>query len=1592
MNLKQSRETFISAIIALHHDTKSAGIFTPYIAEYYADLPLEDFTLKEPTDWYGAVQAHWHLAEKRLPQEINLRVYNPEFEEHGWQNGHTIVEIVQNNIPFLVDTVKITLHRLGYTNHLLIHPIFKVLRDSRGHIEKINNSEGCAESWIHIEFDRETQPERLALIHSAIQEALLKLVACVEDWPKMLTSVHEEVKQFEETSLPLDAKEIVEAKAFLTWLLSDNFVFLGCCDYILSDESDAASLNAIPQSGLGLLRDKENRVAQSFVTLSDHPQTFIQSPSLLVLTQSNTRAFIHRAAYMDIVFIKHFDQNGRVIGARKLIGLYTANAYNTPNRQIPVLRSKIEAVLTQTHADLAGHKGKKLLNILDTYPRDELIEISISELSHIAAGISSLQDRKQTRVFIREDIHRRYVSAMLFMPKDNYNTDVITHIEKILLNAFQGKSVESTVQLSDALLARIHFIIRIDANNTLTYDIETIEADIIAAARRWQDELYIQLLQHAGEEQGFRLFQRYHHAFSASYCADFNARTAVYDIDRLEKSLKTNQLQIVLTPASLTDPSECRLRLYHQRAIDLSDTLPILDNMGVRIIEERPYYIHYTDETTGWISDIGIRLPMEGIADNETLRHHFQEGFLAIFAGQAENDSLNKLILYAGLSSREAMLIRAYLFYIKQLGISYDPATATDYLVKHAHIVTLFMQFILARHKPDQAQTEVADSLAHSIEHAISEIKNQDEEKLLSGTWEAVHATLRMNYFQKNAEGQHKDYISFKIASQNIRYMPQPVPLYEIFVYSPRIEGVHLRGGKVARGGLRWSDRREDFRTEVLGLVKAQMVKNAVIVPVGSKGGFVCKQIPINADRATIQAEGIACYRTFISGLLDLTDNIVNSAVVPPKDMVRLDEDDPYLVVAADKGTASFSDIANSVSQAYQFWMDDAFASGGEYGYDHKKMGITAKGAWESAKRQFRELGQNIQTTPFTVIGIGDMAGDVFGNGMLLSECTQLVAAFNHQHIFFDPKPNISQSFQERQRIFNLSQSSWEDYDKSLISQGGGVFSRHMRTIPLSPEIRALLQIEETELSPNELINVMLKAPVDMIYNGGIGTYVKASTQSHTEINDKANDALRVNGNEIRAQVIIEGGNLGLSQLGRIEYAQNLGNIYTDAIDNSAGVDCSDHEVNIKILLGMFVRNGDMTIKQRNTLTASMTEEVAQLVLRDNYLQTQAISLEALQATLLSSVHRRFMTYLEKAGKLSRRIEYLPNDKQLIDRLENQQGLTKPEIAVLLAYAKMDLYQQLLDSSLPDQDIWDHLLVEYFPSILSTQFATLLPQHSLRREIIATSLTNRIVNRMGVSFVFRVQEEMEVDITTILQAWYQAATALNSERLFDEIEALDNQINTQTQYAMLLQVRRQLERVTRWVLHLCQTGKDASAVFDTLRDHMPAQLNLVGRGVKDSPTHQALIQQWIQAGVPDKQAKMIACLDTVIPLLNSAQIAEELNYPVDDITKLYFKLAHIVRLNWLTSLIEALPRQNRWQTLARLACRYDIYQAFSRLVEHVLKSSQEKSIDITLANWLENNTAEIEHCHHLFEELEQSPPDLAMISAAIREISQKLVH
>ncbi|WP_348945044.1 NAD-glutamate dehydrogenase [Chitinibacter sp. FCG-7] len=1546
------------------------------VEQYFGDIPDDEWMERDIADWGGALLAHWRFGQHRTAAQTLIRIYNPNQAEHGWQCSHTVIEIVADDMPFLVDSVGIALNSLKYNALTVIHPVLRLSRDETGLADSLKAT-GIKESWMHFEITRISQPEHIAALYEQIATALAAIGASVSDWKKMADCVTDLLEDYRHKQHAQPQAILKESIAYLEWLLAGHYVFLGLRKYQFVDGQLMLQAN----SGLGILRDQgAPEVSKIWSNLSDELRSIAYANErVLMLTKSDRRSIIHRPAYLDTVLVRQYDEQGRIVGETRIVGLYSASAYTAQPRQIPVLRQKIESVIQQSGADLSGYRGKTLLNTLDTYPRDELIEIEVPELSRIAQGIVSLHERSRVRAFFRDDIYRRYVSVMVFVPRDNYSTEVRVKIESLLLEKLSGYSAEYTVLLGDAPLARIQYIIRRPPEARSAYDAPAIEAQIAQLAQRWTDALHRELIHAHGEERGAQLYQLYHAAFNAAYCADFLPRIAVHDIDALEQSRNQKKLTVSLGAGHVLDANIWRIKLYRHQAIELSDCLPLLENLGLRVLDERPYQIHLPDGESMWIMDIGVRLPKEASLETPQERQRLADSFIALFNNEAENDSFNRLTLLASLNWREVLVLRAYARFLKQLALKYAVETIADCLIKYTvHSKQLVNAFMLLQH-PTEHQEGVAEIVLEEIEQAAKVMPNVDEERILSGFVQAIRATVRSNFFQL-ANGAHKPYLSLKIASPQISFMPQPVPMCEIFVYSPQVEGAHLRGGKVARGGLRWSDRREDFRTEVLGLVKAQMVKNTVIVPVGSKGGFIVKNPPLERD--ALMAAGVSCYQTFISGLLDLTDNLQDGTVIPPSNVRRRDGDDPYLVVAADKGTATFSDIANRIAQDYQFWLDDAFASGGSVGYDHKKMGITARGAWISVERSFRELGLNTRSEPFTVVGIGDMSGDVFGNGLLRSPHTKLVAAFDHRHIFIDPNPDPVSSFIERERLFALPRSAWADYDAKLISSGGGIWPRNAKSIVLSSEMKQLLDTDAEQLEPNALIQLLLKAPVDLLYNGGIGTYVKASTQSNAEANDRGNDAVRVDGRDLRCRVIAEGGNLGFTQLGRIEYAANGGRIHTDAIDNSAGVDCSDHEVNIKILLGNLITSGDMTLKQRNELLASMTDEVGQLVLRDNELQTLAISLEHRHAKSLLSVHARMMQILEKTGKLSRRIEYLPSDSQIAERQAAGLGLYRPELAVLLAYAKLVLNQDLLAETLVDQERWNERLQFYFPSPLRNQFADAITRHPLRREIVATLLTNHAINRFGISCVFRLQEETEHSASEIVDALLTAQNLLDGEQLACDVEALDGKVPSAVQTELQLQIRRYCERVARWLLQHPLTPAESDHL------HACAALTLpkAPEWLASSPRYETQKVQLLADGVPSGLAMNVLVLQEIQPLLEMARHGNDTGQLAERL-KLHLALGDLLEFNWLHGAIEQLPRDNRWQTLARMAVRDDLSQLQASLTSHVWQCHGQADC---LMQWQGENKAAIDRILAMFKELRNLTPDLAMISAAIRELRHHL--
>lgn len=1569
----------------------SLGTFVPL---YFEESEHEDLRSFSPQDLFGAAMAHFEFASKRAAGQAKARIYNPDFERDGWQSTHTVIEIVNDDMPFLIDSVAMLLARHNLNLHLLVHPVLSVGRDGAGQIAELKRTEDRSlplESFIHAQVDRVSDAAVLRALQDDLNHVLSLLRRVVDDEPQMREMV---------AGLRADLaaikgereREAAEAVAFLDWMAANHFIFMGYCDYDLVKRDGKDSLKIVKNTGLGFLKDQGSKeYSESFEALPQDLRELAHQPQLLILNKSQSRSVLHRSAYMDFVGIKRFNSKGEVIGERRFLGLYTASAYQQSPKDIPLLREKVAHVVTTCDYVDNSYKAKTLGFVLESYPRDELFEIPAETLTPIVEGIVNLQERPRVRLFTRNDRYHRYVSCLVFVPRDSFNTEIRLKIERVLMNAFNGASAEFSVQISDSTLARVHYIIRTQGGHLPQYRTHELEADIARVVRGWQEELHHQLIETHGEEKGNLLFNRYRGAFPVAYREEFAARNAVLDIQLIEDAAASQGISMKLYRA-FNRGQGYNLKLFRGgEPLGLSASLPILENMGVQVRDEHPYRIELND-TTVWISDFGLELggAAESMQD-EAIQKNFQALLSRVFAKHVENDGFNRLAVVAGLDWREITLVRALAKYLRQGGLTFSQSYIENCVAHYPEITRRLVQLFAARLHPTAFDDARAAALQEELKDLLDGVANLDEDRILNGFLQVILATRRTNFWQKDSSGEFKSYASFKLESNLISFLPQPRPMFEIWVYSPRVEGVHLRGSKVARGGLRWSDRMEDFRTEVLGLVKAQMVKNSVIVPMGSKGGFVGKQLPAPSDREAFMAEGIASYKTFISALLDVTDNLVNGQIVPPADVRRLDPDDPYLVVAADKGTATFSDIANSISEAYGFWLGDAFASGGSAGYDHKGMGITARGAWESVKRHFRHLGINTQEQDFSVIGIGDMAGDVFGNGMLLSEHICLKAAFNHLHIFLDPTPNAAVSFAERARLFNLPRSSWADYNRELISEGGGIFERSAKSIPLSPQVKAWLETDKDSMAPNELIHELLKAKADLLYNGGIGTYVKASTQSHADARDRACDPVRVNGNQLQVKVVAEGGNLTCTQLGRVEFALAGGRICTDAIDNSAGVDCSDHEVNIKILVGAVMQSGDMTLKQRNDLLAEMTEEVGHLVLRNNYLQTQILAINRSHAASMLSTHARMITHMEKTGELNREIEYLPTDTQINERRLARQGLTPPEVAVLLAYSKISLDQAILRSDVPDDADFLPVLVNYFPQPLQQRFGEQMKRHHLKREIIANQLANLIINRMGTTFVFRLQEESSFSAADIARAFWIASRVFDAESLWTRIEQLDNQVSADLQVEMMVMVRTLVERVVRWVLRNRRNAGSVNAVIEQYAAKVQALLAKLPQLISADtyPQVARLEKRLNQPNVPADLASVLARLEFAVPMMDIIEIGEGSALSLDDVAANYLQLGRDLQLDWLRAAITQLPRDNRWQSLARSALRDDLYRQHRSLTQSAMAVSQDADF---VPQWLKQRATDVEACQQMFAELQSFEAlDLAMLSAGMRELNNHLL-
>ena len=1570
-----------------------------FVNQYYANVDPEDLAERTPEDLYGAALSHLAFARKREPGKPRLRAINPAIDEHSWQSPHTVVEIVTDDMPFLVDSVTMAVNRRGLTLHLLVHPILRVKRKKSGEFETLLEpaaAGGATESFMHVEVDRIAADADLDALCVELTAALTDVRAAVDDWAKMKARLDDALAEIERRPPPIEPDDLAEAVAFLKWLGNNHFTFIGyrCHDLVAGKDGD--TLRLVPDSGLGVLRSaRDAEQSASFAALPAAVRAQAREPRLLIITKSNSRSSVHRPGYLDYVGVQRFDASGAVCGEHRFLGLFTSTAYMALPGDIPLLRRKVTDVVRRAGFSPASHTGKALQIILATYPRDELFQISADELFHTATRILQLGERQRFRLFVRRDPYQRFVSCMIYVPRENYNTEIRLRWQKMLLEAFGGVSTDFHVFVSESALIRVLITVRTQPGELPECDEDALEARLEAASRRWEDELHAALIEALGESRGTALYRGYGAAFPAGYREEHAARAAVPDIEMMTRLDAENPLGLALYQPLEAPPGIVRFRLFHVgRAVPLSDALPMLEHMGLRVLDEQPYEIEPAGREKVWLHDFGMQ-PVGGVeVDIDAVQEIFEDAFGRLFRGEIENDDLNRLVLAAQLDAGEVVVLRAYTKYLRQISFALPLRFVEATLARHAPIARLLVELFDLRLHPEKHDEAAAGEKAAAIEQALEQVENLNEDRVLRQFLALVQATLRTNRWRCDGPGQ-RPFLSFKFDPSKVPGLPEPKPMFEIFVFSPRFEGVHLRGGKVARGGLRWSDRPEDFRTEILGLVKAQMVKNTVIVPVGSKGGFVLKRAPSAADREAFLKEGVACYKDYLRGLLDVTDNLVGGAVVPPPGVYRHDPDDPYLVVAADKGTATFSDYANGIAKEYGFWLDDAFASGGSAGYDHKKMGITARGAWESVKRHFREMGVDTQTTDFTVVGIGDMSGDVFGNGMLLSRHIRLVAAFDHRHVFLDPEPDREASFKERARLFALPRSSWADYDAKLISKGGGIFPRSAKSIPLSPEVKKVLGAQAGALSPTELISAILRAPVDLLYNGGIGTYVKSADESHADAGDRTNDALRVNGGELRCKAVAEGGNLGFTQRGRIEYALSGcdgkgGRINTDAIDNSAGVGTSDQEVNIKVLLGLVIAEGELTEKQRNHLLTEMTDDVAKHVLRDNYFQTQSLSIGRRMGVRLIDAQARFIRFLERAGRLNRAIEFLPADEEIVERKAAQRGLTVPELAVLLAYSKIWLHEELLASALPDDPWVATALERYFPAALRARYAAYMPRHPLRREIISTHVVNSMVNRVGATFVHSLMEGTGAKAHEVVRAHLLQREIFDFVTIWREVEALDNRVADDMQSAMLVESGRLAVRATTWFLRSRHLGADMAATIahftpcvETLRGTLP---QLLGEAAMAPLEKRAA--DYVAGGVPEALARRVAACDTLFAALDIVDIATERQQAVGTVAGVYFGLAAALDLAWLRDRIGVLTADGHWQTLAKQAMRDDLAALQRALAAQVLACGGAKDSPAALiAAWQKEKGAPLERTTRLFGELRGvTAPDQAMLSVALREL------
>jgi glutamate dehydrogenase len=1571
-------------------------------ASFYSRFPAEDMHGRSVENLYGCLYGLLRFMLKWPDNtQPRIRIFNPEIQSHGWESKYTTLVVLCRGIPFTTSSVRGELNRRNLLIHTIASASLSVRRGEQGELENVlpgdngDHASNPGEALLFFEIGRHSNPRELEDLREVLEEILAEVAVVVDDFPAMCERLHT-ARSDTGCSGCVDQGYRDEAVEYLDWLERDHMTLLGY-EYLKVKRSGSSTrIKVEKKSSLGLLRHRTTRGVQDLQSDLDNMSLEQLHRKQLSFSKSRVRSRVHRLTYPDYVVLKVFDETGEVVGQHRFIGLYTSSVYTMNPKFIPILRRKVEQVLALSDLEWAAHESRELARVLEVFPRDELFQSSVQELYDTVNTVNRIQERRQTRLFVRKDVHGKFVTCIVYIPRDRYTTEQREKIEAILSGAFHAEESEFTTHFSESILVRVHFVLRVDPAIPLSFDASEIEGQIVQATLAWEDRLRYRLVEEFGEEHGEQYVRDLGPGFPPGYRDDFDPRIAVLDIKKILRLMRGEELAMSLYRLVEEGDDMLRLRLYHSgTSLPLSDVLPILENLGLRVVTERPYGVRARDGKVYWVQEFSLIYSLSHNIVMDEVKVEFEDAFGRIWFGEAESDSFNRLLIGTRLNWREIALLRAYARYLRQVhfpsSVDYIAETMADHLNITAGIVELFLTRFSPVFDGDEdwrGQRELA--VEERILDSLEEVQNLGQDRIIRQFLRVIKATLRTNFFQEEDDGTLKPYFSFKLRPSAIPDIPKPVPMFEIFVYSPRVEGVHLRGGKVARGGLRWSDRQEDFRTEVLGLVKAQQVKNAVIVPVGAKGGFVARQLRPDMSRDEVQQEGIACYKLFVRGLLDITDNRSDSGIVHPNHVVTKDDEDPYLVVAADKGTATFSDIANAISADYNFWLGDAFASGGSVGYDHKKMGITARGAWVSVQRHFREMGVDVQKTDFTVVGIGDMAGDVFGNGMLSSRHIRLLAAFNHMHIFVDPDPDAAGSFIERERLFQLPRSSWEDYNKELISAGGGIFLRAAKSINISPQMQERFVIDAETLPPNELISHLLRAPVDLVWNGGIGTYVKSRMETHMDVGDKSNDGLRVNASELRCRVIGEGGNLGITQLARIEFALGGGRSNTDFVDNAGGVDCSDHEVNIKILLNAVVARGDLTEKHRNALLEEMTDSIAELVLNNNYSQVQAISLAEFQAEERSGEYRRFIGSMEEEGWLDRALEFIPSDEELAERRVQGKTLTRPELCVLISYSKAVLKERLIASDLGQDPYLENAIKTAFPPRLVSEYGEEILQHRLHREIMATQIANDIINRMGLNFMLRQSKATGAQPADVARAYTTVLEIYRLKDIWSRIEGLDHQVASGVQMEMMLGLIRLVKRATRWLLRnrrhqLAPT--QGIAEFDEglelLRDAFPNMLR--GRA---SEQYQSLFDHFVEEGVDEELARTVAGTDVGYTALGIIQAAGETDAPLMDVANLYFTMGERLELDWFSGQILASKVDNEWQALARDTYMEDLeWQQRTLAVGALRHMGEDHNLLGCMQRWEEQEASLLARWQDMLTQLHATEaPDFAMFAVANREL------